>query len=50
MQAYRILPSRWTPFALSWAFPNAIDYYEVLRPGMISSGAATPSFLAVIGL
>ena len=32
MQAYRTLTSRWTPFAVRWAFPTAIDYYEVLRP------------------
>jgi hypothetical protein len=44
VQAYRTLTSRWTPFAVRWAFPTAIDYYEVLRPRMFSSGTATPSF------
>lgn len=44
MQAYRTLTSRWTPFAVRWALPTAIDYYGVLRPHMITSGAAAPSF------
>jgi len=44
VQAYRTLTSRWTPFAVRWAFPTAIDYYKVLRPRMTSSGAAAPSF------
>lgn len=42
MQAYRTLSSRWAPFAVRWAFPTAIDYYEALRPHITSSGTATP--------
>ena len=37
-----MLPSRWTPFALRWAFPTAIDYYEALRPRITPSDAAIP--------
>ena len=33
----------WTSFALRWAFPTALDYYEVLRPHIATSGAATPA-------
>ena len=47
MQAYRTLPSRWTPFAVRWAFPTAIDYYGVLRPRMTTLGAAAPSLQGV---
>ena len=28
---------------MRWAFPTAIDYYEVLRPHIATSGAATPA-------
>ena len=45
MQAYQTLP-RWTPFALRWAFPTAIDYYEVLRPRLTSSDAAIPLLIS----
>jgi hypothetical protein len=43
VQAYRMLTSRRTPFAVRWAFPTAIDYYEALRPRITSSDAAVPS-------
>jgi hypothetical protein len=49
VQAYRTLTSRWTPFAMSWAFPTAIDYYEVLRPHVTSSDAAIPSLILRAG-
>lgn len=42
VQAYQMLPSCWTPFAVRWAFPTAIDYYGVLRPHVTTSGTATP--------
>lgn len=45
VQAYRMLPSRRTPFALRWAFPTAIDYYKVLRPRITTSDAAVPSLM-----
>ncbi len=28
---------------MRWAFPTAIDYYEVLRPHIATLGAATPA-------
>jgi hypothetical protein len=40
-----MLPSRWTPFAVRWAFPTAIDYYEVLRPRLTTSDAAIPTLI-----
>jgi hypothetical protein len=45
VQAHRMLTSRWTPFAMRWAFPTAIDYYGVLRPRIIPSDAAIPSLI-----
>ena len=45
MQANRTLTSRWTPFAVRWAFPTAIDYYGVLRSRITTSDAAIPSLV-----
>ena len=45
VQAYRTLTPCWTPFAVSWAFPTAIDYYGALRPRIITSDAAIPSLM-----
>ena len=38
-----MLPFRWTPFAVRWAFPTAMDYYGVLRPHLTPSDAAIPA-------
>ena len=31
---------------MRWAFPTAIDYYEVLRPHVTTSGTSYPSLFA----